>query len=237
MVAIKAVNIISFSGGKDSTAMLLMMLEKGIKVDKIIFVDTTKEFPQMYEHIKKVQKIINPLKIEIVKFDFDYYFSSHVKTKGKNKGKKGYGWPSFNMRWCTGEKKERIRLFMKQFDRKEIINYQGIAFDEKHRAEKNKFLKYRVKYPLIDWKITEKQALNYCYSRGFDWGGLYEKFHRVSCWCCPLSRIGELRIIYNEFPQLWKELEAMDKKSFRQFRADYSVRELSQRFSNEILMQ
>jgi len=40
-------NIVSFSGGKDSTAMLLMMLEKGIPVDRVICVDTTKEFPQM----------------------------------------------------------------------------------------------------------------------------------------------------------------------------------------------
>ena len=29
-------NIVSFSGGKDSTAMLFMMLEKGIQIDKII---------------------------------------------------------------------------------------------------------------------------------------------------------------------------------------------------------
>ena len=63
-------NIVSFSGGKDSTAMLLMMLERGVPVDRVICVDTTKEFPAMYEHIKKVQSMIEPLKIEIVKIDF-----------------------------------------------------------------------------------------------------------------------------------------------------------------------
>ena len=51
-------NIVSFSGGKDSTAMLLMMLVKGITVDRIICVDTTKEFPAMYRHIKKVYNSI-----------------------------------------------------------------------------------------------------------------------------------------------------------------------------------
>lgn len=51
-------NIVSFSGGKDSTAMLLMMLERGIPIDRVINVDTTKEFPQMYDHINKVQEII-----------------------------------------------------------------------------------------------------------------------------------------------------------------------------------
>jgi tRNA(Ile)-lysidine synthase TilS/MesJ len=30
-------HIVSFSGGKDSTAMLLMMIEKGMPIDEIIF--------------------------------------------------------------------------------------------------------------------------------------------------------------------------------------------------------
>lgn len=75
-------NVVSFSGGKDSTAMLLMMLEKGITVDRIICVDTTKEFPYMYEHIEKVQAMIEPLKIEIVKIDFDYCFGAVLFSRG-----------------------------------------------------------------------------------------------------------------------------------------------------------
>jgi 3'-phosphoadenosine 5'-phosphosulfate sulfotransferase (PAPS reductase)/FAD synthetase len=228
-------NIVSFSGGKDSTAMLLMMLEKGIPIDRVICVDTTKEFPQMYEHIKKVQKMIYPLKIDTMQFDYDYYFSEHIKTKGKNKGKKGYGWCDMTMRWCTGEKKSCIRKYMKNFKKEDIVNYQGIAYDERERINKNKFLPYRVEYPLVDWGITEKEALEYCYSKGFDWEGLYEKFHRVSCWCCPLSRISELRVLYNDFPELWEKLEEMDKKSFRKFRSDYSVKDLREKFANENL--
>lgn len=51
-------NIVQFSGCKDSTAMLLMMLEKNMPIDDIIFCDTGKEFPQIYEHIEKVNKYI-----------------------------------------------------------------------------------------------------------------------------------------------------------------------------------
>jgi 3'-phosphoadenosine 5'-phosphosulfate sulfotransferase (PAPS reductase)/FAD synthetase len=237
-------NIVSFSGGKDSTAMLLMMLEKGVKVDRIISVDTTKEFPQMYEHIKKIQVMIEPLKIEIVKIDYDYWFSEHILSKGKNIGKSGYGWPSSGFRWCTGMKMDAIRACLanvKYNPRKR--NYRSLkaignnkmfiayAIDEAKRAKTNDSLNEI--YPLIEWEITEKQALEYCYSKGLDWGGLYEKMYRVSCWCCPLSRIGELRVLYNEFPELWKELQLMDTKTFRRFRNDYSVQELSNRFANE----
>jgi len=233
-------NIVSFSGGKDSTAMLLMMLERGIPVDRVICVDTTKEFPAMYEHIEKVQTMIEPLKIEIVKIGFDYWFGEHVKTRGKRKFDKGYGWPDMRNRWCTALKRECYGTVCasKPFDIRKrgglknipysVTEFHGIAFDEKERTLNNKGR--NIQYPLVEWEITEKQALEYCYSKGLDWGGLYEKFHRVSCWCCPLSRIGELKILYNDFPELWQELIEMDKKSFRKFRPDYSVDDLSRKF-------
>lgn len=224
-------NIVSFSGGKDSTAMLLMMIEKNISVDRVICVDTTKEFPQMYKHIKKVQEMIKPIKIEIVKIDFNYWFGEHIKTRGKRKGEKGYGFPDFRNRWCTALKREAVKRIQKTISDKSI-QFHGIAFDEKNRALKNSD---NIRYPLIEWGITEEEeALKYCYSKGLDWDGLYEKFHRVSCWCCPLSRIGELRVLYNDFPELWKELKLMDKKSFRKFRSDYSVKDLEKKFKNEM---
>lgn len=237
-------NIVSFSGGKDSTAMLLMMLEKGIRVDRVINVDTTKEFPQMYAHIERVQALIAPLKIEVVKIDFDYWFREHVKTKGSRKGEKGYGFPNFRNRWCTDLKKAAIGSLITQgtYNPRSragtitralegITEYHGIALDEKHRTLRKG--SRNIQYPLVDWGVTEEQALAYCYERGLDFGGLYHKFHRVSCWCCPLSRIGALRVLHNDFPELWAELVAMDAGQVRKFRLDYSVAELSQRFLKE----
>jgi len=224
-------NIVSFSGGKDSTAMLLMMLEKKIPVDRIICVDTTKEFPQMYDHIKKVQEMIEPFKIEIVKIDFDYLFADKEIMRGANKTKKGYGWTGARGRWCTRLKVGAINAITKKIPN--AVEFVGIAYDEAQRTEKKYIKEKNVKLPLVEWQITEKQALEYCYKRGLDWGGLYEKMNRVSCWCCPLSRIGSLRTLYNDFPELWKELEEMDKKSWRNFRSDYTVKDLSERFADE----
>jgi len=138
-------NIVSFSGGKDSTAMLLMMIERGVPVDRVICVDTTKEFPAMYEHIKKVQSMIEPLKIEIAKIDFDYWFGEHIKTRGKRKGETGYGFPDFRNRWCTALKQECYGTLCasKQYDNRKrgglknipysVTEFHGIAFDEKKK--------------------------------------------------------------------------------------------------------
>lgn len=81
--------IVSFSGGKDSTAMLLMMLEKGLQIDDIVFMDTGVEFPEMYEHIEKVEKYINH-KVTRLKAEksFEYMLLEYEKRKVRIKDKK-----------------------------------------------------------------------------------------------------------------------------------------------------
>lgn len=232
-------NVISFSGGKDSTAMLLMMLERGLQVDRIINVDTTKEFPAMYDHIKKVEKYIGR-KIETVKIDFDYWFGEHIKTRGKRKGERGYGWPDFRNRWCTALKREAFSniLYKGEYDPRKrgiaVDEFHGIAVDEIERTQKNQDGTRSIKYPLVEWGITEKDALEYCYSKGFDWGGLYEEGRaRVSCFCCPLQNLKSLKLTYDNQPELWRLMLDMDKKSFRRFRGDYTLSELTERFSKQ----
>ena len=106
------------------------------------------------------------------------------------------------------------------------LNISGIAADERKRI-RNKC------YPLVEWNMTEKDCLDYCYEKGFDWGGLYKLFHRVSCWCCPLQGLDELRQLYFNFPPLWNQLQKWDNTTWRQFRKDYSVKELAWRFEFE----
>ena len=64
-------------------------------------------------------------------------------------------------------------------------------------------------------------------------GGIYEDFKRVSCWCCPLQSLNELRVLYHKYPDLWERLKEMDKKSWNTFRADYSVEQLEEKFKRE----
>ena len=220
-------NIVSFSGGKDSTAMLLMMLEKNIHIDYIIFCDTGKEFPQMYTHIDAVEKYIGR-PITRLKPDktFEYYLLDIVKTKGIHKGKRGYGWPSAMVRWCTGYLKVKlVEKFLKGLG-DEYQEFVGIALDEPKRIKDKK-------YPLVEWEITEKMALDYCYEKGFRWGGLYEQFRRVSCWCCPLQPLAGLKSLYINYPELWQQLKEMDRQSYNQFRRDYSVEELEVNFKKK----
>lgn len=234
-------NIVSFSGGKDSTAMLLYMLENGMRVDRIINVDTTKEFPEMYDHIQKVEKYIGR-KIETVKIDFDYWMYKHIKTRGPRKGEKGYGWPKALFRWCTSLKVEAMSHLLagvpydphKRGKWKEPlpfkpIEYVGLAADEEKRLALKRE-KDNLVFPLADIGMTEREALQFCYDRGFNWGGLYENMSRVSCYLCPLQPMRSLEAVYRTHPELWRKMKAADKFSYRQFRANYSLDELEERF-------
>lgn len=223
-------HIVQFSGGKDSTAMLLMMLERGMPIDDIIFCDTTMEFPAMYEHIDKVEKYIGrPITRLKPPHDFIYYFAEYEKIRGKNKGKKGYGWPRMWARWCT--RLFKIDLTAKYLRRVgEYKLYIGIARDEPKRHQKRM---KNVIHPLYDWGITESMALQYCYNYGFDWGGLYEQFRRVSCWCCPLQPLNELRNLRKNYPELWDKLLKMDGMVMYHFKPDCRLSDLERRFSME----
>lgn len=136
-------HIVQFSGGKDSTAMLLMMLERGMQVDDIIFCDTGKEFPQMYKHIEKVKQHIHStynkdITVLKAKKSFDYYMFDHVKTRGKNKGSVGYGWANMGIRWCTTLMKKNVTK--RYLNGLSYISYIGIAYDEQKRHEKKENL-------------------------------------------------------------------------------------------------
>ena len=237
-------HVVSLSGGKDSTAMLLMMLERRMPIDIILFCDTGLEFPTMYEHMKKLELHIKmPITVIKAPHTYEYYFMQapvkrrHKETFIAQSGGEhlGYSWMGPRSRWCTTLLKDtpREQFFRPLREQYEIIDYIGLAADETYRlAREHNQAKNHV-HPLVDWGMTEADCLQYCYDHGFDWDGLYRLFRRVSCWCCPLQPLSELRQLYKHYPELWAKLKDWDSRTWRKFRADYSVNELETRFNFE----
>ena len=219
--------------------MLLKMIEKNYRIDEIVFIDTTAEYPSMYEHIEKVETYIDR-SITRLHFDntFEFYMLDYKKTKGNSKGKKGYGWCGGLCRWGTTIKKQLFQQYIKnKYGYKNIIEYEGIAADEKERLLKNKEKQWPVKYPLAEWNITEKQALEYCYAKGFDWSGLYEHLDRVSCWCCRNKNLKELKNIYKYMPETWLRLKELESNIGEPYKKNYTLTELEERFDKEIWLK
>ena len=233
----KQFHAVSFSGGKDSTAMLLGMLERGMPVDAIIFCDTGMEFPEMYEHIDRVEAYIaRPITRLRAGVTFEYLMTEKPVS---GTSRLGYMWPGPKKRWCTSKLKDAQRkgYFRSIREGRSVIEYVGLAADEAHRMKRKCNRGVNQRHPLADWGMTEADALRYCYDRGFDWGGLYRINKRVSCWCCPLKSLNSLRVLYRYHPALWARLRAMDDREIergcRTFRPDYSVAELEKLFEAE----
>lgn len=238
--------VASFSGGKDSTAMVLHMIEMGEHIDEVINVDTGMEFPEMYKHIEKVRKIIEDagIKFTALRNDmpFEYVMFDQLIQSKKYGDHYGYGWPTPVIRWCTRYMKTDVlkKYYRTLTEEKEsIVQCVGLAADEVKRLEREHNNQKGHRHPLAEWGWTEKDCLEYCYKRGFDWDGLYRIFNRVSCWCCPLANIGELRKLWKYRPELWERLQNMDDrvmsnpKIYAKFKGQYTVADLTARFERE----
>lgn len=178
--------IVNFSGGKDSTAMLHLMLEKGERIDDVIFFDGGWEWPQMYDHIKKVEEKTGiQIKRLTPEKDFSYWCFQRQYISPKHGHSIGYGWPHANARWCTRLKIDTIKRYLRTI-KEPFIQCVGFAVGEERRTQTKEADGKR--FPLIEYDYDEKECLFYCEKLGYTWGGLYEYFDRVSCFCCPLGK-------------------------------------------------
>lgn len=223
--------------------MLLLMIERGMPIDIVLTADTGMEFPEMYDHLAKLDEYLyrergihltmlrHPKGFEYMMFEEEKQKISSIENRQKlGVPLYGNGWPGVKVRWCTGQLK--THLISKEVNRLkgeyQALHYVGIAADEPKRIKNEQ-------YPLVDWGITEAEALKLCYDRGYDWGGLYEIYHRCSCWCCPLQRIDELRKLRHHHPELWKRLRDMDQRAIAQF--GHMKHELTKYFKHRMKLE
>ena len=261
----------SVSGGKDSTAVLILLKQKKLlhRVADIVVFDTGWEFPQMHEHWQQLEKYIGRRFTYLRprpepgytggKSPFDWQFSElPIGPKGSDDVKQyGRGWAHPRRRWCTGRKQEALDRHLKSLADHHgvglpLIKLIGFAADEVHRADQmiaehekrsgktrrssERF--FDVDFPLINYNLTETDALQLCYDAGFYWGGLYEHFDRLSCFCCPLQGIGELKTLRRFYPDMWAKMLEMESwlpehGHQRRFNGKLTVSDLEKRFTTE----
>lgn len=219
--------IASVSFGKDSVAMILMLIEKGYPLDEVVFYDTGMEFNAIYHVRDKIAGMLDDLGIKYTEMHPDRTFlydmlEKPVTCRDTSKGTHfGYGWCGGPCRWGTRAKLTALDKYARQ---QNAIVYIGIAADEPQRLEKLDSYK---RAPLAEWGVTEAEALQFCRNNGISWleGSidLYDILDRVSCWCCGNKNQKELKNIWKYLPEYWNRLlDLQDRigKPMKKFRTD-----------------
>lgn len=218
-------HIVSFSGGKDSAAMLLRMIELNMQVDLVLFCDTGKEFPQLYAFVDEVFAYCRSKGIECRTLhpakSWDDWFFGKV-TRGKMKGKVR-GWPLmfFHCYWSRESKFKLMDPICKDQER-----YIGFAADEAKRLQSSG-KKPGYNFPLANWGWPESQALEYLESTG--WARQFHRdFNRTGCFLCPKQGTKSLKTLCEYYPEQWSELMRYAKVSPNDFKPDMGYKELLQ---------
>lgn len=226
-------HIVSFSGGKDSSAMLIRMVEEGMPIDDIVFIKVmaTKtigaELPEMYEYIEKMENYIHR-KITIVPsvVNFDEVF--HKQHISGDKAGQIYGFPVLIGSWCNSRLKlQTISKHQKQYGKH--IQYIGIAADEPERLAR---LKPHCRAPLADWGMTENDCIKFLKDRDM-LNPLYKNHRRLGCWFCIKQNLDSLRYLRHNYPEYWNMMLQWDLESPHTFKPEWTVHDLERRFAGE----
>lgn len=216
---------ISWSGGKDSTASIILAYEKGIKVDGVVMSEVmfshkdniSGEYP---EHIEWVYNTAIPIiknqfgfKVIIVKDKNDYLAefyhkigktSKHPERVGKYNG-------FFIGGMCVGNRNLKMRPLKKFFkncgEHEQIV---GIAIDEPKRLESLK--KYSNRRSLLaEYNITEEMTYDICRKYNL-LSPIYDSGSRGGCWFCPNQSIKSWAKLKRKHRKLWKKLKYLSQE-------------------------
>lgn len=193
-------NIVSYGGGTQSTALIIMALEGDYNLtrpDFAVYSDTGAEPEFVNEYIRYFIAYVKE------KYDFDIFTTMHKQglvehlKSGKKQDRNGEFYtssvpPLFTlnekgekgmlMRQCTYDFKTNPcnKLINSKLQRGEHYNlWKGISFDERSRAKISTDKKKTFIYPLVDNYINRVDSINYLKSKGV------RPAQRSSCFFCP----------------------------------------------------
>lgn len=194
---------VSYSGGKDSLATLLVVMNTYRKLP-ILYIDTGLEFPSTEENVCDVQEQYG---LECVRIESIEEFWQDFEESGP---------PARDNRWCCRTSKlEPLRQHIVNTygEEGEMVSfigqrkYESFSRMKNPRVWRNSYVKNQICLaPIHTWTalhvwlyiFREKAPFNSMYKHGVD---------RMGCYMCPASDLGILEKIKITHPELWQEWE------------------------------
>lgn len=200
--------VLSYGGGVQSTAMILMIRDGMLeKPDLIIFADTGSERP---ETLHLVENIIQPI---IKEMGIDFRIATSHLGRLDDYYREAAALPIIGTRHCTAKFKIRpIRRIIREY----VGNGRGVALaqawlgittDEAHREGESDVKWVANRYPLLEMDISREDCVNYLAQRGFE-------VVKSGCFMCPYQSGDEWLSVREDYPDLWDRALAMEHAYF-----------------------
>ena len=196
-------HILNMSGGKDSTALAVLMKRQFPDLEvEYVFCDTLKELKETYEYLNRIEAYLGK---KIVRLNDQGGFDHWHKVFN------GY-LPSPQMRWCT--KMLKLKPFEAYVGEDRVVSYVGIRADEDRVGYISTKPNIRAVFPLRDAGIDYEGVVRLLEESGL---GLppYTKWGRThsGCFFCFFQRPIEWVRLYENHPDQFEEAMAYEKIS------------------------
>jgi 3'-phosphoadenosine 5'-phosphosulfate sulfotransferase (PAPS reductase)/FAD synthetase len=183
-------HILGISGGKDSTA-LAVLLHKEIPQMEYFFCDTHKELPETYEYLDRVEARLG---IKIQRLSADRGFDHWLDVYG------GF-LPSPKSRWCT--KQMKIIPMEKFIGDDEAVSYVGIRADENRDGYVSTKPNITPVFPFKDKGLVKSDIIQLLEDSGIGMPDYYRWRSRSGCFFCFYQRKYEWVMLAQEHPDLF----------------------------------
>ncbi len=223
-------HVLSFGGGVNSVALMIILAREGLPFDEAVFADTGGEVPETYEYLEIAKGYLAEREVPL----------TVVSKRGRTLYDTAWDrqvFPSAIWRWSTRDfKVTPIQRHYRTLN-VHINQYLAIAWDEVQRMKDSRVDYVTNLYPLIDRRLTRADCVDIIQGAGLPIP------QRSSCFFCPFNSVDRWRWLHETHPDLFDKAMALEEHSkhfpsqrltdqaFRE-RTDISLRSLAEVFAD-----
>lgn len=194
--------ILSFGGGVNTVALMVMLIQDRSPLDGVVFADTGGETPETYEAVEFARSYLAEYEIPF------------TVVQARPQGTDLYGTalrrrviPSVQWRWCTRDFKVNPIHHYYRGLRSHVNQYVGIAYDEIHRLKDSREDFITNLYPLVERRMTRQDCIELIADAGLP---VPEK---SGCYFCPFNSTERWRQLLHSHPELFTKSIELEENS------------------------
>ena len=228
----EARHVVPLSGGKDSTALAIHMLERhGDLPLEFVFTDTGAELPETYDYFRRFEATFGVEVHRLTILDVMGVREKDGRTPFDfvlNEQYSGF-LPNPSARWCTrllklvpfewwiGEDRAYTYLGIRAEERRDGRDGTARAHRSAHALRRTKPVAISSKpniipvYPFKDEGMVLEDVSRILEESGLGWPGYYGWRSRSGCYFCFYQQIGEWQGLREEHPDLFEKAKSYEK--------------------------